>query len=336
MKKIVISSNCVACAACVTMTEHIRETADGTVVTSGSGIVPDNKLNSFKEVIDICPVKAISLVDTRLTNKTGKKGLAELKKIIHSEFDNYKVSMPSAESYKFIKEDYKVPRPYCPKERCYDYKTYKKAEAEGLQEFNRLMYSNRKTLIQQILIQYKTNSLSKYIEDENKPGNYYYDINTSVSKRLEEFVAEAKFLSNGTINLPSNFTKCEFKPVFGREGNKFDREVNIFRLRQLEEMWFTDRIMNELEPLRWYDSFIDSEDIEIYDGKKERDMHCFDLESVTSTFAKHILDEVAYVLNSYDGIKDLLECELSYIFKDIEKGVNDKIQLLLREIDKIK
>lgn len=335
MKKIVISSNCVACGACSMMTEYIKENPNGTVCPNGAGIVPHNEVDAFQEVINACPVKAILLENAGLVHKTGKEGLIELKQLIQSEFNGYKVPMPNPEKYKFVKTNYNVPTPWGTNERRYEYKSDSKAEDAGFQNFDRIMYSQRKPLIQQVLVQYKTSVLTQFTEYNKEPGNYYYDINASVSSRLQEFVAEAQALSNNKLSLPSDFAVCDFEPIFGTKGDKFDREMYVYQIKHLEEIWVTDNIINELEPLSWFRTYVNTDDMTIYDGKRDKDMYCYDLREVTNELAKWILNETEYILNSYDGMKRILEDNLSSVFKEMEKGINSKIQTLIQAIDKV-
>lgn len=335
MKKIVVSSNCVACGACSMMTEYIIENSNGTVSPNGAGVVPPDKLEAFQEVIDVCPVKAISLNNAGLVHKTGKEGLFELKQLIQSEFNGYKIPMPNSESYKFNKTNYHVPTPWGSNERRYEYKNYDKAEEAGFREFDRIMYRQRKTLIQQVLVQYKTKALLDFTEYVDESGNYYYDINKSISRRLEEFVAQAQILSNNKLTLPPNFTECDFKPVFGTKGDKFDRERYVYPIKHLEEIDIVDRIMAELEPLSWFKVYVNTADTQTYDGKKFKDMYCYDLREVTNELAKWILNETEYILNYYDGIQGILEDNLPSVLKEMGKGINNKIQMLLEAIDRV-
>ncbi|MGE4284710.1 MAG: ferredoxin [Clostridia bacterium] len=335
VKKIAISSNCAACGACAMMTGYIKENPDGTVSPNGAGIVPSDELEAFQQVINTCPVKAISLENTGLVYKIGKEGLLELKQLIQSEFNNYKIHMPESENYKFIKANYHVQTPWGSREMRYEYKSSNKAEDAGLEEFDRIMYSQRRVLIQQILVQYKTSVLAAFTEYIKEAGNYYYDINTTISSRLQEFVAEAQALSNGKLDLSSDFAVCDFEPVFGRPGDKFDREANVYQIKHLEEIWVTDSIMKELEPLSWFRTYVNVDDTEIYDGKREKDMYCYNLREVTSELEKWILNETEYVLNSWDGIKTILEDNISVVLKEVEKGINTKIQTLLQAIDSV-
>lgn len=334
MKKVVISSNCVACGACAMMTKYIKENPNGTVSPMGAGIVPHNELDRFQKVIDACPVKAILLEDAGLVNKIGKEGLIELKQLIQTEFNGYKVATIIPEKYKFIKTNYKVPTPWGTNEKRYEYKSDSRAEEAGLQDFNRIMYSQRKALIQQVLVQYKTGVLAQFTEYNKEPGNCYYDINASISSRLEELAAAAQSLSNNKISLPTNFSVCDFEPIFGTKGDKFDREMYVYQIKHLEEIWITDNIMNELEPLSWFSTYVNTDDITIYDGKRYKDMYCYDLREVTNELAKWILNETEYILNSYDGMKRILEDNLSSVFTQMDKGINGKIQTLIQAIDK--
>ena len=61
MKKVSISKECVKCGICAQMTSKLKEKADGSIEVVGNGFVSDNEMNSFKQVLESCPVNAILL-----------------------------------------------------------------------------------------------------------------------------------------------------------------------------------------------------------------------------------------------------------------------------------
>lgn len=331
MKKVTITSECVACGVCSTMTKYIKENSDGTASPNGAGIIPNDEVKDFQAVIDICPVKAITLEKAGLVNKSGKDGLIELKTLIQSKYTNYKISRPKPEKYKFIKSSYRVPVPSGAGERRYEYKSDSRAENAGLREFDRIMYSQRKPLIQQLLVQYKAKMLYQYTEYVEEEGMYYYDINKKIEAVLQEFIAQANSLCENKIDLSDNFAKCEFKPILGIQGDKFNKELYVYQIKHVEEIWITDNIISELESLAWFDTWVNTDYMENSRGK---DMYCYELREVTEKFANQILDETANIVNAFDGMQQILEQNLTNILKEMEKGINARFQILIDAIDK--
>lgn len=335
IRKLKITSECVACGACTILSEYISENTDGTIYAKNDVIIKEKDLKNIEEVIQSCPVKAIQVENSGISNKSGKEGLLELKNILESEFNNYKFEKPSYDSYKFDKNLYSVPTAYGSNERRYSYKSDSKAISEGLREFDRIMYSQRRALVQQLLVQYKNNTLRKFTEYIKEPGNYYYDILSKVNNRIKEFIEEAKVLSNNKINFPEGFEEKEIEPVFGIKGDKFNREVFVYPLKHLEEMWIVDNIVNELDPLYEHEIYINTDDMEIYNGRKEVDMYCYDLREVTNYLAKWILYETESAVNSYDGMREFIEQISTQILVPMEKQLSEKVKILSDSIDKV-
>lgn len=335
IRKLKITSECLSCGACTILSDYISENTDGTIYAKNDMIIKEKDLNNIEEVIESCPVKAIQIENSGISNKSGKEGLLELKNILESEFNNYKFEKPSYDSYKFDKNLYSVPTAYGSNERRYSYKSDSKAISEGLREFDRIMYSQRRALVQQLLVQYKNNTLRKFTEYIKEPGNYYYDILSKVNNRIKQFIEEAKILSNNKINFPEGFEEKEIEPIFGIKGDKFNREVFVYPLKHLEEMWIVDNIVNELDPLYEHEIYINTDDMEIYNGRKEVDMYCYDLREVTNYLAKWILYETESVVNSYEGVKEFIEQISTQILAPMEKYLSEKVKILSNSIDKV-
>ncbi|MEG2848057.1 MAG: SUMF1/EgtB/PvdO family nonheme iron enzyme, partial [Bacilli bacterium] len=333
IKKISISSECVACGLCFLCTDYISEDREGKAFVKNSGIFENKDIKKILEIIENCPVKAISIEKSRLTNKNGKEGLEELKKIIESEFGDYKLPLPSPDLYKFKKEEYSIEIPYSPEEREYKYKSYGKAEAEGLREFDRIMFSKRRTLVQHILIQYKNRYFNQFTEYKEIQGNYYYDIISKFKNRFREYVAEIKILSPN-LDISKDFLEFNYKPIFGDErGSQFDRERNIYSLKNLETTWVAEDIIKDLEELKWYETYINWDDRTTYRGNKEVELYCYDLREAKEQLAKYIIDYSEFNLNNMMGAKEVLEQNLPYVMSEVIKGIKDKIHKLLYILD---
>lgn len=332
IKKIEVSSACVACGMCIMMTDLLKENPNGKVSAVEPAIVTNDKLSNVIDVINNCPVKAISLVDAGLVRARGKEGIEELKKIVIEKMSNYKMEFPNSKEYEFNKAEFSTPTAYGSGEYRYEYKSDNKAVQAGLREFDRIMYSQRKAIIQQLLIEYKNKKLRKYSYYEKEEGNFYYDINQSIQKFLKQAVAEAKELSGNKISLPVNFDTFEVVPEMGVSGDAINRELYVYQLRHIEELWFIQSIMNELESLSWYDTYIDTDDMEDYRGK---DVYCYkDISGVCSMFGGHILDECSYVLTGSEGIRRILESPINKFSEQVEKEIKKKVDILINAINK--
>lgn len=334
MKKLMISNKCAACGACFENTMLIEEKLDGTASAKGSGIVTEEQLEVAQRLIKLCPLKAISIVDGGLVKKSGKEGLKELKNLILREYGNFKVPFPDKSKYEFVKKDYSILIPTSSSERKYEYKSSSKAEDAGKWELDRLMYSQCKALVQQLMVQYKNRKLTQFMDYRKEPGNYYYDIISSFQKRFAEFVAEAKGLSENRIQLPSNFEEQEIVPQFSYNGSTREYDDYAYQLKNLEKLTNCSELVAERIPsLSSY--YIDSDDRDVYEGSKEKTYWCFNINDAKKELANDILTETADLLMYQGTAKSVLEQALGSINKSIEDAIGKMIQTLIQAIDKI-
>ena len=362
MKQIFISSECIKCGICIVQSNLLKENEIGEPVPIlASGIIQKKLIPEFKKVMDDCPVNAISLIEYRgiinnlETKQSSSKGVMnnletkqssskcennkkednqvilnqdninEIKKTLGEKIQKYKNLEEYKDKYKFNIDEFYIPLPYSIEENKYNYKSDSSAERAGLREFDRIMYSQKRAIIQKLLIQYKTKILDGYSTYKRKKGNYYYDINCEIEKKLEILASEIKELSNNKIKLDKKFTNFEVEPTFGINGDKMNRELYVYKVRHLEEIHIVDDIIRELEPLSWFDVYVNTDDYEDYRGKY---VYCYNLREVTETFAKQILTETAYILNYDDIIIDLLKYPIEKFISDVEKELNKKFEII--------
>lgn len=329
MKKICINSKCVCCGTCASMSKYIKENDDGTVCVVNSGMISDNEISDFNEIIKLCPVNAISLKDAGNTNKTGIEGLKEIREKIQKEFDNYKIELPSY-TYEFKAKDYFIPIPYSSNQHKYEYKSDSKATAAGLKEFDRIMYSQRKALIQQVLVQYKTALLSNFTEYVEEDGNFYYDINKKLLNKLSEYITEINNISQEPLKIPSDYLSKKVMPQFGIKGDKIDRELFVYQIRNLEKLDLVDTIVNDIPGLYDYELYVNTDDMEDYRGKY---MYSYDLLEVCEELSNDIRSNISIEINS--EIRDIVEGNLKTVIKKMEQDIKNKINELIISIDKI-
>lgn len=332
IKKVQVSSACVACGSCVMMTDLLKEKSNGKASSVEPGIVTSDKLANIIKAINNCPVKAISLINAGLTRAKGKEGLEELIKLVIEKLSKYNIEFPDPRDYEFDKSEFSAPTSYGSGEYSYEYRSDDRAVRAGLREFDRVMYSQRKAIIQQLLVEYKNKKLRKYSYYEEEKSNFYYEVNQVIQNFLKQVVAEVKVLSNNKISLPSNFDTFEIVPQLGINGDSTNRELFVYQLRHIEELWFVQNIMNELEPLSWYDTFIDTDDMEDHRGKY---VYCYkNISDVCYKFGEHMINEFSYVLNGVDGVKKIIEAPVNKFLEDVQKEVKKKLEVFISAMDK--
>jgi Ferredoxin len=328
MKKVIISEGCVACGACALECDVFEELANGKVAINNKILLDENIIKKIFSIVTVCPVNAIEIIEDKVVKSQGKEGLKELSNLLKRELIDSQIAEPQTDDYKFNKEEYRIPASVGYGEYRYDYKSDDKAIQAGLKEFDRVMYSQRKALIQQVLVEYKYKKLKRYSEYETKQGNYYHDLKEKIEEVLRKVEKEAKSISNNKISLSNNFSIFEVKPDFGYD------DMKVYQLRHFEELWFTNNIMNELELLYWYDTYVDTDDME---DSRGRYVYCYkNIYKICELFAKHILDEVVYVLNGSDGTQKIVSEALNNYINLVNKEINKKIEIFNNAINNMK
>lgn len=317
MKKLTISEKCIKCGECAVMTDLIRELPDGTVEPAVS-VLTSEQAKSLEDVIKNCPVGAIVLNESN----TGKfKSKKELLDYAQNKLGGYKFSEPQYE--RFNRSEFPIEIPYS--RSGYDYKNSDKAEREGLREFNRIMYSQRDTIANDVIQRYASSKMRKFCVYEKENGNYYYDNYKAIETILQELAAAAIEFSNGKVKLPEDFTKFDIEPMWGRRGDSFDRSIYISELKEMGRYGgqVTGEMLDYVEKLDWYQTFVNWDDREIYTGKKYITMYNYNLREVCETLAEHILDGISSSIDC--NLKDLINRCLSDTLKPAREALARKV-----------
>ena len=255
-KRIVIASGCMSCGVCMASSAHFGESKDGMAVVQGAGIVSGDEIMSIQKIAKDCPAHVISLQDITV------KSMDELLHMVHDSLDNYKMPIPAKEKFEFNSDNITVPIPYSTRERCYEYSSYEKAKRAGLEEFNRLMYSQRLSIIQGLMIEYKANVLLPYYRYEKASNNYYYKIEQELQALLEKVAAEAK-LVKPKIVLPDDFNKVNITV-------NYKKDMAAYYFEEGFEYGQASNALGEISDSNYslssYDCYFDIDDTEEYAG----------------------------------------------------------------------
>ena len=79
MKKLTVSSTCIACGICVMQTDLLKEDAKGYVHPVADAYIQDSEMVQIQALINNCPAKAIQIVDDPLQNMSNEQLLEKLK-----------------------------------------------------------------------------------------------------------------------------------------------------------------------------------------------------------------------------------------------------------------
>ena len=321
MKKFKVSDKCICCGACIVATDLLVEDDEGKAKASDKGYISSDFLQKAKEIVDSCPVNAISIVETGIASNTGKEGLIQLSNLLESKLREIEIVDVSSEAVKFDARKYNISYPYPRGQNRYTYSSSSKAVNAGFDEFKRIAYSQHGRFITDILVQYKIEKIRPYyIFDES---SYYYQINKRFEKVLNEFATEAEALSNGNVVFPSNFSEFNVFPK---------KDCNIEFAASFEEFQIQSQIMHELNdfaPLDSYKSGIDWDDMEVYAGtslfgnEKYKDMYCYrDVEQVVAEFITDLKDAMNYL---DDDIEYKAVSTINWCIRQYREKVNEQL-----------
>ncbi|QOR66305.1 ferredoxin [Cytobacillus suaedae] len=309
MKRIIVSDKCVACGSCTLETDLLMELPNGKASVVAPGVINEERYSSFINVIKNCPVNAISVEDVEIKTNKGTASVIELKRMIDQNLKGFQFYDPSNDEYEFDEQEYKVHLSVGKYESGYEYSSYEKAEKAGFYEFERVMYSQRKTMLQSLLVSYKNKKLNKFAYLKKETGNYYHDINTAISNLLTEISILAKEITNGEIILPEDFTSFEVGPDFGYEGDFY-----CYKLRNIEKLDWN----RSVKPASYYDTYID---IDEYDDKYK-----YTLYNVEEEFKEYVALELSWEISS--RIYDIIKEELNQFRVLVAKMINEKVIII--------
>lgn len=321
MKKFRVSDKCICCGACIVATNLLVENDEGKAKASDKGYISNDFLQKAEDIVNSCPVNAISIIETGISSNTGEEGLIQLSDLLESRLKEIKIVDVSYKDVKFNARNYAISRPYPRGQDHYTYSSSSKAVSAGFDEFKRIAYSQHGRFITDILVQYKIEKIRPYyIFDES---SYYYQINKQFEKVLNEFVNEAEALSNGNIVFPNGF----------REFNVFPKkDDNMEFAASFEEFQIQSQIMHELQDFASLDSYksgIDWDDMEVYAGtslfgnEKYKDMYCYrDVEQVIEEFITDLKDAMNYL---DDDIEKKAISTINWCIKQYREKVNKQL-----------
>ena len=327
MKKITISEKCIKCGECAVMTDLIRELPDGTVEAAVS-VLTSEQAAALDNVIKSCPAGAISLTDSGEGKFKSKNELLEYAK---KNLGDYKFSTPQYES--FNKNEFPISLPYS--RSGYEYKSSDKAEREGLREFDRIMYSQRSTIARDVIQRFATSRMRPFYMYEKENGNYFYDNYKAIEKILQELAAAASELSGGKVQLPSDFTTFDVEPVWGISGDSFNRSLYILELRDMGEYGgqVTGEMLEFVDSLGDYQIYVNWDDMDVYNGRKDVTMYNYDLREVCQTLANDILSSVSSAISC--NVREMIERSLANTLKPAKEALAQKMKAFENALSKI-
>ena len=322
MRKILVSDTCEGCGYCLLESNLLHRLPSGKASPLDGGLFTDEQYEVVKKMIATCPVKAISCIDDGtegMPESTRPADANSLKKFIDEQLLAFSIKKPSRAELKFDPNDYAVPFSSVSVLSNFEfrnkYKWDRGAEGAGLDAFEKTIYSQRKTLVKQLVATYKKNKLEKYLHLTQESGNFYHDVNVNVSNLLQELRVLTEDLTKGKIALPADFIQFESGPDID-----YNSQTACGALRNIETIGFCETF----QPATDYSCYIDTDD----NGDKER----YDLRKAMRVFADDLKRQLAYELES--AVVDMLQKALKPFETAVRKKIAEKVEILKTELKK--
>lgn len=341
MKTFVISDKCNGCGICSTMTDLILEDPRGIAFPAKDGYISDDYLDEANMVVESCSIQAISIQEVGSAKGYGKAGLEELEKILQNKLFNIPKINITKSDIKFDSNNFNIDYSYPKGEYSYIYSSDKKAENAGLEEFNRVAYSQYRPFILSVFIQYKNDKLKPFYTLDQK--GFYMKNNKQYEDILKEIYAEANALSNNKIYLPDDFVN--FRVIPGGT-DEFKRENIMYGIENFEIQSTRSGVMEEFKTgsyssLDSYKMYMDTDDMEMYDGDdwrghpKHKTKYCyFSVNKAVIEYIKDLKSAMNYV--DIDGTAlHFLEGVISSYNEEIDIAINEKVRIFKEAIAKL-
>ncbi|MFD3156738.1 ferredoxin [Haloimpatiens sp. FM7330] len=339
MKQIKVSEKCNGCGLCIVNCSYLQENSDGNAVPIESKAINDYDLETVKKIINDCPEKALSIVETSNTSKRGKAGLKDLIEMLKKKTNNFTVKKVSTNDVKLNCKDYYIAVPCSIKEYSRNYSSESQAKSVARDEFRRLCYSETayRPIIKKVFVEYKVNVLKPYYTCEDAEGSVYFSYNKKIRKLLAEIYAEAQEICGGECALPICWK--DFSIYLS------ERDFSISVLKEFDERSTSSGIISDLKDrgeytsLDWYIDRMDFDYDEEYAGEGLFGKTKYKKKWYFSGFneeAKEYIDDLKSSIDSMSSdISEEAANSINYVLGEFEKKVKEKLNEKIYELDRV-
>lgn len=329
-KKIIIDkSKCIACGLCTT-SQYIEELSDGKVEPKGSGVLPFHEEAAFQEIIENCPENAIIL------QETVSKSPDEIIKLMHKKISEFSLPIPQEKDFNFEDKYINICLPFIP-DKYGEYSTYQKAKSAAKEAIDRAMFSKRKSIVQDIINNYRIDKLSPYYDYTESENNFFYSANKKAQTLLKEFISEIQ-ATNKNITVPENLLIFQSRSPSAK--------------KSYEMLWIKELILDQAGPiiselsdscysLSSYVDYCDINDSEEPDGtnlfgntKWKRKYGYSNASSALKEIANdiksacHWADNERIVEPAYTKVKHIIEEYTQTLQKELQNKADELIKMM--------
>lgn len=213
MKKLKVNEKCIACGICFGITDLLVENHEGKAEPTSTDFMRTEDESSVSEAINICPVKAISVIETKVDSNFDINKVAEkLNKILL----DVKIDVPSEKDFDFdvSDKDYSITRTnwadglYYPTK----YSSWNQAYDAPAKAFGKVYNDRLENYVIELIVQYKNKIIRPYCLLERSEESYYYKNNKKFEKVLKEIALEVEYSTNGKLKMNDDFMQFNAYP----------------------------------------------------------------------------------------------------------------------------
>lgn len=311
---LMVNTDCVGCGSCLGLGYDFLESSPDGGVAVKPGTMLEKESEEYKNLEEICPVKAFELNQSQ-----GEIGVLE---DLIQQLKNCKgVEKPSTDRIKFNNKEYTVSLPVASGEYRYEYSSDSAAERAALHEFERAMYSQLDNIILNIITEYRVKKLKPYYTESIEDGSVYASCNEKVTKILNGI---KKILGD---KLPKDFAEINIYP------NR-DTTWKMLNKGELVSDELISSVRSEFDyPASQYDCYWDTDDMEVECGSdwrgntKYKDKYCYqNLRGAFQELANDILTSCGYASEKIERqAKDAVEWLIKIYNDELKKVIDDKV-----------
>lgn len=153
---------------------------------------------------------------------------------------------------------------------------------------------------------------------------------THRGRDLVQYINEIERLTGNPVQGRENLIHIHAVPKFDL-GNCSHVAWDI---THIEEVNYADRIMSEIDSDYKYEVYIDTDDMDRYEGRREKTYWCYKISEACEELAKDILWATNYVMQGNDDVKHRVSNVVKDSVKPVEGEIREKAAKILALIKK--
>jgi ferredoxin len=335
MKQIIVNNKCTGCGLCVVNCEYLRENDEGNAEAIEGKAIKIEDLDRVKRIVEDCPEKALGIIETGSTRKTGTAGIQEVIASLKKKRNEFTVKRVSNADLRLNTKDYEIPVPYSEKEYRYNYTSESAARSAASDEFRRLCYAETayRPMLKKVFVEYKVKVLRPYYTCSDSPENIYFNYNQQVRKMLADVYAEIKDLLGDKNKIPESWKS--FSVYLPKN------DFNIEYLSTFDDLSTACGIITEVKDIQSFDSYIYNFDFEyteeyagegLFGNPKYKKKYYF---KGFYDAAKEFIDNIIWAVGlKSDEIEDIAVNEVNYVLEAFEKMIKEELERKIQELEK--